>query len=136
MNTRRTSAVVSGSGFSRRGFLKGGLAIGLLAGVGSLGADYWFDPGWAFADGPTVGLGTGTAPEQVHLTWGADPTRDVTVSWASPGSAPQPPPSLAYATNPGALVTHPERGLVEAVSFQDGMNLETVHWYHVALGGL
>ena len=47
--------------------------------TGELGADYWFDPGWAFADGPTVGLGSGTAPEQVHLTWGANPKHEVTI---------------------------------------------------------
>jgi hypothetical protein len=29
-------------------------------------------------------------PEQVHLTWGEDPTRTVVVSWASPGRAEQP----------------------------------------------
>jgi hypothetical protein len=29
-------------------------------------------------------------PEQVHLTWGDDPTRTVVVSWASPGRAEQP----------------------------------------------
>src|ERR1700728_2505219 len=127
MDARRTSTLVTDSGLSRRDFLKGGLAIGLLAGGGAFGADYWFDPGWAFADGSTVGLPAGTAPEQVHLTWGDDPTREVTVSWASPGSTPQPAPSLVYATNPGALTTHPWRGHVESVSFQDGMNLETVY---------
>ena len=29
-------------------------------------------------------------PEQVHLTWGEDPTRSVVVSWASPGQAERP----------------------------------------------
>ena len=29
-------------------------------------------------------------PEQVHLTWGDDPTRSVVVSWASPGQAERP----------------------------------------------
>jgi alkaline phosphatase D len=133
VDERRTSAVIFGSGFSRRDFLKGGLAIGLLAGVGGLGADFWFDAGWAFADGPTVGLGPGTAPEQVHLTWGGDPRHEVTVSWASPGATPQPGPALAYGNDPAALVTHPYHAVVEAVTFQDGLNLESVHWYHASL---
>jgi Purple acid Phosphatase, N-terminal domain/Calcineurin-like phosphoesterase len=29
-------------------------------------------------------------PEQIHLTWGDDPTRTVVVSWASPGQAERP----------------------------------------------
>jgi hypothetical protein len=137
MDTPRISELVSGSGFSRRSFMKGGLAAGVLAGVGIGGAgSMWFDPGWAFADGPTVGLSPGTAPEQVHLTWGADPAHDVTVSWASPGSTPQPAPSIIYATEPGRLHSHGLRGNVHPVIFQDGMNLETVHWYHAPLEGL
>ena len=33
-----------------------------------------------------AGAADGT-PEQIHLTWGADPARSVVVSWASPGQA-------------------------------------------------
>jgi alkaline phosphatase D len=43
---------------------------------------------------------------------------------------------LAYATEPvgpGNLGTHAH---VDKVAFQDGMNLETVHWYHAELTGL
>jgi hypothetical protein len=36
---------------------------------------------------PEAARGT---PEQVHLTWGDDPTRTVVVSWASPGQAERP----------------------------------------------
>jgi hypothetical protein len=34
-----------------------------------------------------AGSGSDGTPEQVHLTWGADPATSVTVSWASPGQA-------------------------------------------------
>ena len=110
--------------------------MGVLAGVGGTGAAYWFDPGWAFADGPTVGLGSGTAPEQVHLTWGQHPAHDVTVSWASPGGASQPAPTLAIGRRPITALDRGTQAAVEPVSFQDGMNLETVHWYHAPLTGL
>ncbi len=117
--------------------MKGGLAAGILAGVGIGGiGSMWFDAGWAFADGPTVGLPPGKGPEQVHLTWGTDPAHDVTVSWASPGSAPQPAPAIVYSTEPGRLHSHGLRAQVHPVTFQDGMNLETVYWYHAPLGGL
>jgi hypothetical protein len=50
----------------------------------------------ATAAGPARGAARGRpearegTPEQVHLTWGDDPTRTVVVSWASPGHAEQP----------------------------------------------
>src|ERR1700729_429028 len=41
--------------------------------------------GRAASRGPDDGT-----PEQIHLTWGDDPTRSVVVSWASPGPAERP----------------------------------------------
>jgi hypothetical protein len=41
------------------------------------------------ADGPAGLIADGT-PEQIHLTWGDDPSRAVAVSWASPGQAVRP----------------------------------------------
>ena len=123
-------------GINRREFLKGSLAVGVAAGIGAAGSTYWFDPGWAFADGPTVGLGTGTAPEQVHLTWGQKPAHDVTVSWAAPGSTPQPAPSVTVGTRPVTALHPGTPAAVESVAFSDGMNLETVQWYHAPLTGL
>ena len=54
-------------------------------------------------------------PEQIHLTWGDDPTRTVVVSWASPGQAERPRVRIgqrvitaaerAYADTPSGAVT-------------------------------
>jgi alkaline phosphatase D len=130
------SEVGAGPGFSRRGFLKGSIGLGLAVGVGGMIGDFFFDAGWAFADGPTVGLGSGSAPEQVHLTWGSDPTADVTVSWAAPGTAPVPTYTLSWSTSPITAANPGTQVTPTAVSFTDGMNNETVNSYHVPLTGL
>jgi len=93
----------------------------------------------------------GTAPEQLRLTWGADPATEVTVSWSAPGSTPQPAPTLAYSTapitlgRPGHEISLPEpepldvtrdRLEAHAVSFTDGLNGQTTYHYHVQLTGL
>jgi hypothetical protein len=57
---------------SRRGFLKLAGASGLASAAGSFAAT-----GKAATTNPD-----GT-PEQIHLTWGSDPTSEVVVSWAS-----------------------------------------------------
>ena len=49
MDELSTSIVGSGSGFSRRGFLKGTLGIGVIAGIAAMGGSFWFDDGLAFA---------------------------------------------------------------------------------------
>jgi hypothetical protein len=134
------SVVDAGAGFSRRQFLGGALGLGLIAGIGALAGQYWFDNGVAYADGPTVPLpGSGTAPEQVHLAWGGDPETSMTVSWLAPGTVPQPAPSLRYAPAsggeaPGAVP--PSSSWVSARSFTDGANAETFHTYHARLTGL
>src|SRR5580658_5156379 len=69
-------------GLSRRRFMQ--LAGGV--GVAIVGARMW-TPGQAWATAPTT-TGTGTTPEQVHLTWAFDstnnPTNAVVVSWLQP----------------------------------------------------
>ena len=81
------------------------LTVGGLAGAEVLTA-----PAAAAAAYP---LPTSTEPEQLHLTWGPDPSTEVTVSWASPGTVAQPAPTLAYSTqpitaaNPGRIVALP-----------------------------
>jgi Purple acid Phosphatase, N-terminal domain/Calcineurin-like phosphoesterase len=42
------------------------------------------------AAGTTGLIAADGTPEQIHLTWGDDPTRTVIVSWASPGRAERP----------------------------------------------
>ena len=79
------------------------------------------DPGRVVADG---------TPEQIHLTWGADPSRTVTVSWASP----------AQAVNPRVILNQPGSGsmVVHALQriYTDGLNGQTVFTYHATLDGL
>ena len=74
----------------------------------------------------TTAASDGT-PEQIHLTFGADPATSMTVSWAAPGQAP------------GARILvngpHLPRTEVPAVqrTYTDGLNGETVWTYHAEL---
>jgi hypothetical protein len=69
-------------------------------------------------------------PEQIHLTWGDDPSRTVVVSWASP----------AQARNPRVILQRPgfAASIVHAVqrSYTDGLNGQTVFTYHARLESL
>ncbi len=99
----------------------------------------------------TVPLPTSTEPEQLRLTWGADPATEVTVSWSAPGPTPQPAPALAYSTapitpgRPGHVIALPDphpldvtrpRRRPDAISFTDGLNGQVTYHYHVQLTGL
>ncbi|MGK8207623.1 purple acid phosphatase family protein [Burkholderia cenocepacia] len=104
---------------SRRGFLKLAGVSGLATAAGGLAA-----AGKAAASNPD-----GT-PEQVHLTWGNDPSAEVVISWAS----------LAAAVNPRARIVadgEPPR-TVHGVQrlYTDGLNGETVFTYHARVHGL
>jgi hypothetical protein len=75
---------------------------------------------------PSAADGT---PEQIHLTFGDDPSRTVFVSWASP----------AQAVNPRVLLEHGgAHKTVHGVqrTYTDGMNGQTVFTYHAKLEGL
>jgi Purple acid Phosphatase, N-terminal domain/Calcineurin-like phosphoesterase len=155
MDNQSLSTVGDGSGVSRRGFLKGVAGFGVAFGVGGLvdGA-FFYEEAFAAADPgvtTTVPLPTTTAPEQLHLTWGADPTTSVTVSWLAPGTVAQPAPTLAYSTspitgaNPGTVVTLPEpapldqtqlRPATATIAFADGLSGFTTYHYHVQLADL
>ncbi len=150
------SEAVDGTGVPRRGFLKGAAGLGLAAGIAGGLADGIFSPGIAqAATDPgttnTIPLPTTTAPEQLHLQWGTDPARSVTVSWLAPGTVAQPSPKLAYsrepitAHNPGKMVHLPKpapldltrpRGEAAATSFTDGLSGFTTYHYHVQLDDL
>jgi hypothetical protein len=140
-----------GTGVSRRGVLKGAAGIGAVIGAGGLvdvgvlqqGALAAADPGTT-----TVPLPTTTEPEALHLTWGADPKTQVTVSWSAPGTVAQPAPTLTVSDKP---LTAGHRGQVfklprpeplslkevrfgpQAVSFTDNLSAETTYHYHVPL---
>ena len=66
-------------------------------------------------------------PEQIHLTWGDDPSQTVFVSWASP----------AQAVNPRVILEHPGAtpSVIHAVqrNYTDGLNGQTVFTYHAKI---
>ena len=115
-------------GLSRRQFMQ--LAGGV--GVAALTFEYALRPNYAFAAGPggTSSLGSGTVPEQIHLTWGADPSTEVTVSWASPQPETTPQVTLSPAVG-GQTVFG-----ATTLSYTDGLSGEVVNCYHVPLTGL
>ena len=98
----------------REFFRTAGLAVASPLGLLTGGA------GAAAADG---------TPEQIHLTFGEDPSTCVQVSWASP----------AQALNPRVEVTH-RTGVNTIAAIQrtytDGLNGQTVFTYHATLDGL
>ncbi len=110
----------SDAGPSRRQVLAGAGGVGLLA-----AAPVVHDrPKKAFASVASAADGT---PEQIHLTWGADPARSMVASWASPGPA----------TRPRVLLSGPRGSVVQLPAVQrtytDGINGETVWTYHVEM---
>ncbi|HEX6525667.1 MAG TPA: metallophosphoesterase family protein [Streptosporangiaceae bacterium] len=74
--------------------------------------------------GTRSGAGDGT-PEQIHLTWGEDPTTSVVVSWASPDRSLRPRVRIGKRVFPA-----------EQRQYTDGLNGETVWTYHARVGGL
>jgi hypothetical protein len=67
----------------------------------------------------------GGTPEQVHLTWGDDPTRSVVVSWTSPGQAVAPRVRIGQ-----RIIAATERGVA------DGLTGEVTWTYHARVDGL
>jgi hypothetical protein len=117
---------LSAERFSRRRFLAsaGAAGVAYATATGPL-------TGTAFAASARSDTAPDGTPEQVHLTWGDDPTREVNVSWASP----------APSQNPRVLIGLAGRGRqveVPAVqrTYTDGINGETVFTYHARLGWL
>jgi len=104
---------------SRRGFLKLAGASGFATAAASLAV-----PGRAAAASPD-----GT-PEQIHLTWGEDPSSEVVVSWASLAPAINPRVHVMAADGPSTTVHGVQR------SYTDGLNGAIVCTYHARLRGL
>jgi Purple acid Phosphatase, N-terminal domain/Calcineurin-like phosphoesterase len=147
----------SDTGVSRRTFLSGVVVVGAAVGLAGV-TDGAMSQQVALAATPpsgppttTLPLPTATAPEQLWLTWGADPATDVTVTWMAPGTVPQPAPTLAYSrfplstANPGRVIELPEPEPLDvsqhyprasSVSFTDGLNAQTTYFYHVQLRDL
>ena len=153
MTNRENSTGANGRRVSRRIVLKGAAGLGAVIGAGGLLDVGLPQRALAAADpgATTVPLPTTTEPEQLHLTWGSDPTTQVTVSWAAPGTVAQPAPSLTFSerpitrANPGRTIRLPEPAALslkddgfgpKSISFADGLSGETTYHYHVPLEGL
>ncbi len=107
---------------SRREFFKEAGATGLAAAASPL-APYNADAHAAGVEG---------TPEQIHLTWGDDPSSTVVVSWASPAQSVN--PRVQIRESDGRLSPRIER-VIHAVqrSYTDGLNGQTVFTYHATL---
>ena len=112
-----SAGAAPGAPISRREFFRG---------AGSAAAT---SPLALFSEATDAASASGT-PEQVHLTWGADPAHTVVVSWASP----------AQAVNPRVILEHPGTApsVVHATqrTYTDGLNGQTVFTYHAKLEAL
>ena len=101
---------------SRRTFVTGAGLVGLSAASShGLGA-------------PADSSSADGTPEQIHLTWGEDPTSSVCISWVSSAQALNPRVHIAPSASP----------IVHAVqrTYTDGLNGQTVFTYHARLTGL
>jgi hypothetical protein len=110
------------------------MQIAGVAGFAAMALELGLNEGYAFAAGPggTSSLGLpGTVPEQIHLTWGADPSTEATISWASPAAETTPQVTLSPAGAGGQTVF-----AATPLSYTDGLSGEVVHCYHVPLTGL
>jgi hypothetical protein len=131
------------------------LVGGAIGGAGLMGLGKLSDASAALAAGSedeqVAVANLATTAEQLHFTFGADPTSEVTVSWTPTGSEPMRAPMLAFSTspiteeNPGELVFLPDPAPFSlakprtgpcATSFVDGQTGATTYHYHVPLTGL
>jgi len=141
-------------GFTRRRFIIGSAGVGAIAALGGTTIRAPRALAATAPSGPptsTLPLPTTTEPEQLLLTWGANPATQVTVSWSAPGTVAQPAPTLAWSTrpitdaNPGRLIKLPDPSPLDvtrryddaaSVSFTDDLNGQTTYFYHVQLSEL
>ncbi|MER0443597.1 metallophosphoesterase family protein [Streptomyces sp. Edi4] len=105
---------------SRRTVLRSTAAAGALAGAPA-SALLWSRPAVAGTPGP----------EQVHLQYGNEPSREMTVSWASAGSVRRPRLRLGTAHG-GFGHTHQ----AETRTYVDGLNKVETYTHHTRLHGL
>ncbi|MEJ0008820.1 MAG: metallophosphoesterase family protein [Steroidobacteraceae bacterium] len=105
---------------SRREFFKGAAGAGVAAATAPL----------ARANGTSAAPAADGTPEQVHITWGDDPSKAVVISWASPAQAVNPRVILAYPDAKSRVVHGIQR------TYTDGLNGQTVFTYHAKVDGL
>ena len=120
-NTPDTSLTEASAGVSRRGFLKLAGASGFASAAGVLAGTATAADASATADG---------TPEQIHLTWGADPTSEVVVSWSSQAASVR--PRVAVSADHG----HSETVHAVQRTYTDGLTGVVVFAYHARLRDL
>ena len=118
-NTRATS------GLSRRNFVLAAAGAGAAVAAAVVLPD-----GYSSAAVAAAAQGSGTVPEQIHLTWGADASSELTVSWLSLASQVRPQVLVRAAGGRARVFT------AIRASYTDGLSGETVHAYHAPLRGL
>jgi hypothetical protein len=104
---------------SRREFFKSAGATGLAAASTPL----------ALLSGEANADTADGTPEQIHLTWGDDPSSSVFVSWTSGAQAVS--PRVALRRSSGVEIWHAVQR-----TYTDGLNGQTVFTYHARLDGL
>ncbi|HEY0745095.1 MAG TPA: metallophosphoesterase family protein [Steroidobacteraceae bacterium] len=104
---------------SRRTFVAGAGLTGLAAAA----------PGAVSISGPVAKASDGT-PEQIHITWGEDPTSSVCVSWACAAQAHNPRVNLQLSADRTQTFHAVQR------TYTDGLNGQTVFTYHAQISGL
>jgi Purple acid Phosphatase, N-terminal domain/Calcineurin-like phosphoesterase len=110
----------SSASLTRRDFFRDAGLTGLTAAACPLGL---------FSDDASAAAADGT-PEQIHLTWGDDPSSSVVISWCSPAQAVNPRVLLRR----DSMEKHPIHGVQR--TYTDGLNGQTVFTYHAKLDGL
>jgi hypothetical protein len=115
---------------SRRQILLGVGGTGLLAASGLQQRPASRGTGSRGSGGSGGSGGSDGTPEQIHLTWGQDPSASVTVSWASPGRAVHAHVQLESPHGGPRRIPALER------VYTDGINGETVWTYHAPVTGL
>jgi hypothetical protein len=105
---------------TRRDFFRGAGLTGLTAAAYPLSL---------ITEDANAGTADGT-PEQIHLTWGDDPSSSVFVSWCSSAQAVNPRVLLRG----GSSGKHAIHGIQR--TYTDGLNGQTVFTYHAKLDGL
>jgi hypothetical protein len=107
---------------SRRRFLTGAGAASLAAAATPIAAS-------RTAQAQVAATPDGT-PEQIHLTWGKDPTRSVVISWASAAQAVNPRVHLGHDAHFGRTIHAVQK------TYTDGLNGQTVFTYHAHIDDL
>jgi hypothetical protein len=115
----KNAATIFSTPVSRRRFITGAGAAGIAVAASPFSVER--DAKASTPDG---------TPEQIHLTWGEDPTRSVVVSWASAAQSINPRVHVGADLNFGRTIHAVQR------TYSDGLNGETVFTYHARLEDL